>query len=92
MPTLSRQKAFKAPAIVPGHQQMQHESMTPSKAQQPRTSPDQEQLMGSQTGLVFPGSDAGPAQRNVAVPTSFASLPAYKQAWSAAVTEEINIR
>ena len=87
VPTLSRQKAFKAPAM-----QMQPQSMTPSKAQQSRTSPDQAKHMGSRTGLVFPGPYAGPLQRHVAVPTSFTSLPAYKQTWSVAVTEELNIR
>jgi len=47
---------------------------------------------GSQPAVVFCGLDAESAVRHAVIPTSFASLHAYKQAWCAAVTEEINIR
>lgn len=96
IPVLGKHKAFKAPAHMPSPQPSQSQ---PQPRAEPRALhtllPCSKAVQGQQTGqaaLVFCGPGAGPAARHVAIPTSFASLHAYKQVWCAAVAEEINIR
>ena len=87
---LGKHKAFKAPALMPGPPPSQ-----PQPGAVHTLPPCTKAVQGQQTGqaaLVFCGPGAAPAARHVAIPTSFASLHAYKQVWCAAVTEEINIR
>ncbi len=94
VPVLGKHKGFKAPAMVPGHQPSQPQ-LRPSDTQMPHVKAVQAAQTlqsGSQPAIVFCGPDAEPAVRHAVIPTSFASLHAYKQAWCAAVTEEINIR
>ncbi len=94
VPVLGKHKGFKPPAMLPGHQPSQPQ-LRPSDTQMPHVKAVQAAQTwqsGSQPAIVFCGPDAEPAVRHAVIPTSFASLHAYKQAWCAAVTEEINIR
>ena len=94
VPVLGKHKGFKPPAMVPGHQPSQPQ-LRPSDTQMPHVEAVQAAQTwqsGSQPAIVFGGPDAEPAARHAVIPTSFASLHAYKQAWCAAVTEEINIK
>ena len=94
VPVLGKHKGFKPPAIVPGHHPSQPQ-LRPLDTQMPHVKAVQAAQTwqsGSQPAIVFCGPDAEPAVRHAVIPTSFASLHAYKQAWCAAVTEEINIR
>ncbi len=94
VPVLGKHKGFKAPAMVPGHHPSQPQ-LRLSGTQMPHVKAVQAAhtwQSGSQPAIVFCGPVAEPAVRHAVIPTSFASLHAYKQAWCAAVTEEINIR
>ena len=88
VPALSKRKGFKAPAMVPGRQVSQIQSTT-SPVLPTEKAPS---AVDQQASFAFCGPAAGPLLRHVAIPTSFASLQAYKQLWRAALTEEINIR
>lgn len=91
VPSLRKRKGFTAPAMVPGHQQSQHQASRPC-VQQSKLSAEMAPCVHHRPAIVFCGPCAEPVQRHMAIPTYFASLQAYKQTWCAAVTEELNIR
>lgn len=86
----SSKQGFKPPALVgtPQAGTVQGQLVVQKQQQRP-TSARNEPVAPL---LAFFGSGSGPPQRHAAVPTSFASLQAYKQVWSQAITEEISIR
>lgn len=90
VPPLKKQQktTFKPPAVVhASHKGTLQHKLPPGQA---KSTAQAAQNTGNRNGFRF---DAVHCQaRHVAVPTSFADLHSYKQTWSDAVTEEINIR
>lgn len=82
-----KQRVFKLPAVVPGQEGNSH-CKAPSQQTSARMQASQD--AGKKPEFVF--DEVHAMGRNVAVPTSFASLHSYQQSWCGAVTEEINIR
>ena len=88
VPVLNKRQhsVFKPPMLMAGHQQAR-----PGQGPlQQTSSPISVHNAGTRPAFVFDPVHA--EARHVAVPTSFMSLHSYKQSWSAAVSEEINVR
>ena len=88
VPVVSKHKhsLFRPPAVLPSHQQASHHRPPLQQANSSTTS----RIAGGRPAFEF--NVAHLSARHVAIPTSFSNMHAYKQSWTDAVTEEINIR